>query len=51
MLQVGRVPHTLLVKEENAQLILRMVLLRQGTDILEATLESDEDMGKRLNRY
>lgn len=34
-------PHTLLVDEKNANAILRLILLRQGTDIIEATLKTD----------
>ncbi|OBT38763.1 hypothetical protein VE00_10838 [Pseudogymnoascus sp. WSF 3629] len=40
-------PHTLLVDEKNAQAILRLILLRQGTDIIEVTLETDAEKDKR----
>ena len=40
-------PHTLLVDEKNAQAILRLILLRQGTDIIEVTLETDALTDKR----
>jgi hypothetical protein len=46
-------PHTLLLNETNAHAILKLILLRQGTDIIEVTVETDEEKKNRLshNRY
>jgi hypothetical protein len=46
-------PHTLLLNEKNAYAILKLILLRQGTDIIEVTVETDEEKKNRLsdNRY
>jgi hypothetical protein len=40
-------PHTLVVDEKNSQAISRLILFRQGTDIIEATLETDEEKDER----
>ncbi|KAL5349574.1 hypothetical protein ACLOAV_005869 [Pseudogymnoascus australis] len=42
-------PQTFLLSEMNAQANLRLVYFRQGTDIIEATLETDEESNKRLS--
>lgn len=42
-------PRTLLLDEKNAQAILRVILFRRGTDIIEATLETDEEKNRRLS--
>ncbi|KAH9203280.1 hypothetical protein DL95DRAFT_399493 [Leptodontidium sp. 2 PMI_412] len=46
-------PHTLLLNEKNAYAMLKLILLRQGTDIIEVTVETDEEKKNRLsdNRY
>jgi hypothetical protein len=43
----------LLLNETNAHAILKLILLRQGTDIIKVTLETDEEKNNRLshNRY
>ena len=40
-------PHTLLLNDKNMAAMLRLMLLRRGTDIIEATIEDEEDKRER----
>jgi hypothetical protein len=42
-------PQTILLDETNAYAILRLIVLRQGTDIIEVTLETDEEKKNKLS--
>lgn len=43
-------PDTLILDKTNAYTALKLILLRQGTDLIEVTVETDEEQKSRLSR-